>query len=98
MNSFTRFTGAIAFTYVDMGADTWMKHGEFVTGAAAHAIAFYGNYGYVTNQGANTVSIINATSHLKIKDLAVGEKPNGIAFKPTIIFHLYYKHCFMQTM
>lgn len=73
-------SGKVAY-YLDMGANTWMKHGEFVTGADAHAIAFYGNYGYVTNQGANTVSLINATTHAKIKDIPVGKKPNGISFK-----------------
>ncbi len=67
--------------YGDMGGNTWMKHGEFATGADAHAIAFYGSYAYVTNQGANTVSIINAATHSKIKDIAVGKKPNGIAIK-----------------
>ncbi|MFM9909224.1 MAG: hypothetical protein ACKVOW_07745 [Chitinophagaceae bacterium] len=72
--------GKVAY-YLDMGANTWMKHGEFATGADAHAIAFYGNYGYVTNQGANTVSLINATTHAKIKDIPVGKKPNGISFK-----------------
>jgi YVTN family beta-propeller protein len=72
--------GKVAY-YLDMGANTWMKHGEFATGADAHAIAFYGNYGYVTNQGANTVSVINATTHAKVKDIAVGKKPNGIVFK-----------------
>jgi len=72
--------GKVAY-YADMGGNTWMKHGEFVTGADAHAIAFNGNYGYVTNQGANTVSVINTTTHTKIKDIPVGKKPNGIVFK-----------------
>ena len=67
--------------YVDMGGSTWMKHGEFATGADAHAIAFNGNFGYVTNQGANTVSVINVTTHAKVKDIPVGKKPNGIVFK-----------------
>ncbi len=73
-------SGKVAY-YQDMGGNTWMKHGEFVTGADAHAIAFYGSYGYVTNQGAGTVSVINATTHAKVKDIVVGKKPNGIAFK-----------------
>ncbi|OSZ77109.1 hypothetical protein CAP36_11880 [Chitinophagaceae bacterium IBVUCB2] len=67
--------------YLDMGGNNWMKHGEFATGADAHAIAFYGNYGYVTNQGANTVSVIDVTTHTKLKDIPVGKKPNGIVFK-----------------
>ena len=74
--------GKVAF-YKDMGANTWMKHGEFVTGADAHAIVFNtaGTTAYVTNQGANTVSVINTSSHTKIKDIAVGKKPNGIVLK-----------------
>lgn len=72
--------GKVAY-YIDMGGNSWMKHGEFATGADAHAIAFYGNYGYVTNQGANTVSVINTATHTKLKDIPVGKKPNGIVFK-----------------
>ena len=72
--------GKVAY-YVDMGGNTWMKHGEIVTGADAHAIAFNGAYGYVTNQGANTVSVINVSTHAKVKDIPVGKKPNGIVFK-----------------
>jgi YVTN family beta-propeller protein len=77
----TDFTNGKVVYYLDMGANTWMKHGEFATGAGAHAIAFSGTYGYVTNQGANTVSLINVATHAKIKDIAVGKKPNGIVFK-----------------
>jgi YVTN family beta-propeller protein len=69
--------------YKDMGGNSWMKHGEFATGADAHAIAFTndGATAYVTNQGANTVSVINVTAHSKIKDIPVGKKPNGIVLK-----------------
>lgn len=69
--------------YRDMGANTWMKHGEFATGADAHAIVFTtaGDIAYVTNQGANTVSVINASTHTKLKDIPVGKKPNGIVLK-----------------
>ncbi len=73
-------SGKVAY-YQDMGGNTWMKHGEFVTGADAHAIAFNGGYAYVTNQGANTVSVINVSTHTKVKDIPVGKKPNGIVFK-----------------
>jgi YVTN family beta-propeller protein len=72
--------GKVAY-YVDMGGNTWMKHGEIVTGADAHAIAFNGSYAYVTNQGANTVSVINVSTHTKVKDILVGKKPNGIVMK-----------------
>ena len=69
--------------YKDMGANNWMKHGEFISGTNAHAIAFTndGAMGYVTNQGANTVSIFKVSNHTKLKDLAVGKKPNGIVLK-----------------
>ena len=72
--------GKVAY-YLDMGGNTLMKHGEFATGAGAHAIGFYGNYAYITNQTANTVSIVNPVSHTVVKTLNVGKKPNGIAFK-----------------
>lgn len=72
--------GKVAY-YLDMGGNTWMKHGEFTTGAGAHAIGFYGNYAYITNQSANTVSLVNPVSHSVVKTLNVGKKPNGIAFK-----------------
>jgi len=64
-----------------MGGNSWMKHGELSTGAGAHAIGFNGSYAYVTNQLANTVSVVNPVSHIVVKTLNVGKKPNGIAFK-----------------
>lgn len=67
--------------YKDMGGNNWMKHGEFVSGGGAHAIAFSGTTAYVTNQTANTVSVINATTHTVTKTLNVGKKPNGIIIK-----------------
>ena len=69
--------------YKDMGGNTWMKHGEFLTGTDAHAITFTndGAMAYITNQGANTVSVIKVSTHAKIKDIAVGKKPNGIVLK-----------------
>jgi YVTN family beta-propeller protein len=67
--------------YMDMGSNSWMKNGEIATGAGAHAIGFNGNFGYVTNQLDNTVSIVNPVSHTVVKTLNVGKKPNGIAFK-----------------
>lgn len=61
----------------------WMKMGEVITGLDAHAIAFSkdGNTGYITNQGAATVSVIDVTKRTKINDIAVGKKPNGIVLK-----------------
>lgn len=61
----------------------WMKMGEVVTGLDAHAIAFSkdGGTGYVTNQGAASVSVIDVAKRTKINDIAVGKKPNGIVLK-----------------
>lgn len=67
--------------YKDMGGNSWMKHGEFTAGAGAHAIAFNGNTAYITNQTANTVSVVNAITHTVVKTLNVGKKPNGIIIK-----------------
>lgn len=62
---------------------TWMKMGEVTTGLDAHAIAFTkdGATAYVTNQGAANVSVVDVAKRTKIKDIAVGKKPNGIVFK-----------------
>lgn len=61
----------------------WMHGGAFNTGAGAHAISFTidGNTAYVTNQTANTVSVVNVTNHTVTKTIAVGKKPNGITIK-----------------
>jgi YVTN family beta-propeller protein len=37
---------------------------------------------FVTNQAANTVSVIDVENHVKLKDVAIGSKPNGLVFKP----------------
>ena len=60
-----------------------IMHGV-ATGADAHAIAFNadGSKAYITNQGAGNVSVINASTHIKIQDIVVGSKPNGILIKP----------------
>ena len=52
-------------------------------GAGTHGIVFNANYtkAYVTNQEANTVSVINAVLRKKIKDITVGTKPNGMVVK-----------------
>ena len=61
----------------------WKKAGSIQTGLDAHAIAFSNDWktGYVTNQKNLTVSIIDAANHKKIKDIQVGQKPNGIVIK-----------------
>lgn len=61
----------------------WMHGGVFPTGSGTHAIIFTmdGNAAYVTNQAANTVSVVNAASHTVVKNINVGKKPNGIVLK-----------------
>lgn len=72
--------GKVIF-YKNIGSNNWVKQGELATGADAHAIAFSGNTAYVTNQGANTVSVIDVHNHTKTKDIPVGKKPNGLTIK-----------------
>ena len=61
----------------------WMHGGAFNTGAGAHAISFTidGNNAYVTNQTANTVSVVNVANHTVTKTINVGKKPNGVVIK-----------------
>lgn len=70
-------TGIVIFERMNGG---WMKMGEVATGLDAHAIGFTkdGATAYITNQGAATVSVIDVAKRTKIKDIAVGKKPNGI--------------------
>lgn len=72
--------GKVVF-FKNSGGDNWAKQGEIATGADAHGIGFYGTTAYVTNQGANTVSIIDVPTHSKKKDISVGKKPNGIVIR-----------------
>ena len=61
----------------------WVRMGEVQTGLDAHAITFTkdGTTAYITNQGAATVSVVDVAKRTKIKDIAVGKKPNGIVLK-----------------
>jgi len=61
----------------------WLHAGVLNTAAGAHATAFTidGNTAYVTNQLAQSVSVIDVASHLKLKDVTVGKKPNGVVIK-----------------
>jgi len=67
----------------DSGMSMWMVGGVFDAGAGAHAITFTpdGNTAYVTNQTANTVSVVNVSSHSVTKTINVGKKPNGVAIR-----------------
>ena len=73
--------GKVVFFKLENNA--WTKKSDLATGADAHAIAFSADEttAFVTNQGAKTVSIINAATKTKTKDVAVGDKPNGILIK-----------------
>ncbi len=75
--------GKVHYWTWDVAMMNWMHGGVFNTGAGAHAISFTpdGNTAYVTNQTANTVSVINVTKHSVSKTIAVGRKPNGLVIK-----------------
>ncbi len=66
--------------YYSLISNTWTLQGNITTGANAHAIAFSADNSkaYVTNQDANTVSIINVLTHAVTTTVNVGLKPNGI--------------------
>lgn len=69
--------------YFQRMSNQWMMMGEILTGAGAHAIAFTndGMKAYITNQNANTVSIIDVNNHTKISDMNAGMKPNGLIIR-----------------
>lgn len=75
--------GKVHYYTWDAGMTMWMHGGVFNAGAGAHAISFTvdGNTAYVTNQTANTVSVVNVTNHTVTKTINVGRKPNGIVLK-----------------
>ncbi len=75
--------GKVHYWTYDTVMGMWMHGGAFNTGAGAHAISFTmdGNMAYVTNQTANTVSVVNVTNHTVTKTIAVGKKPNGLVLK-----------------
>ncbi|MBC7412480.1 MAG: YncE family protein [Bacteroidia bacterium] len=69
--------------YYMLVANVWTVAGSILTGADAHAIAFNNDESkaYVTNQGANSVSVIDVNTHLVTNTITVSNKPNGIAIK-----------------
>ena len=67
--------------YFQRMSGVWMNMGNIVCGAGPHAIAFKGMTAYVTNQLAGTVSVIDAMNKVKMQDIPVGVKPNGITIK-----------------
>ncbi|WP_394830800.1 YncE family protein [Pendulispora rubella] len=54
-----------------------------VAGQGAHGIAFNGDgkTAYVSNQAANTVTVIDVVSKAPIATIPVGSKPNGMAWR-----------------
>ncbi len=78
----TDATNGKVVRYSKVGS-TWSVVGSIITGADAHAIIFSANgeVAYVTNQGANTVSVIDVPNLTVSKTITVGAKPNGIALK-----------------
>lgn len=75
--------GKVHYYTRDTGMNSWMHGNVFNAAPGAHAIAFTndGDIAYVTNQASASVSVINATTHSKVKDITVGKKPNGILIK-----------------
>ena len=61
----------------------WTRQEAISTGADTHAIVFSadGTKAFVTNQGANTVSVLNVADHQVIKTVSVGKKPNGLVLR-----------------
>lgn len=74
--------GRVVF-YKKAAGSEWTQTGSTLTGADAHAIAFSDDFktAWITNQGAGTVSVLDANSHSVLKTIAVGQKPNGIVLK-----------------
>lgn len=75
-------------TDADRGAVTFWsltgeKTGDLATGANAHAISFSGDgqRAFVTNQGADTVSVIDVPSKGLVDTVEVGQAPNGLLFR-----------------
>lgn len=52
--------------------------GSLATGPGAHAIDFDATTAYVTNQEGASVSVVDVATHRKLKDIPVGQKPNGV--------------------
>jgi YVTN family beta-propeller protein len=71
--------GGVAF----FATDSDMKLGEVATEDGAHAMAFSGDgtRAYISNQMADTVSVIDVASSTVTTTIAVGSKPNGIVWR-----------------
>jgi YVTN family beta-propeller protein len=69
--------------YYQKTNNRWVRQGSITTGADAYAIAFSQDdtTAYVTNQGANTVSVIKVADHSLTATIPVGHKPNGLVLR-----------------
>jgi YVTN family beta-propeller protein len=69
--------------YWSFSSGNWNHGGVFSTAAGAHAITFTEDEmkAYVSNQNAESVSVIDAMTHSVTKTLTVGKKPNGLLIK-----------------
>ena len=76
-------TDAEAGKVVFFATDSDMKLGEVATAAGAHAIAFNGDgtRAYISNQMADTVSVLDVASSTVDTTIVVGSKPNGMAWR-----------------
>jgi YVTN family beta-propeller protein len=72
--------GKVVWSRTDAGA----KEGELATAAGAHALAFSpdGATGFVTNQLADSITIIDVGGKTARMTIPVGKKPNGIVYRP----------------
>jgi YVTN family beta-propeller protein len=70
--------GRVAFYPLDGRGEV----GDVDTGAGAHALAFSadGARAYVTNQQADTVTVIDVAAASAVAEIQVGSKPNGILY------------------
>jgi len=75
--------GENKIAYFERKNNLWSLKGTIITGDDAHAITFSKDMkrAFVVNQKGNTVSVIDANTHLKTKDISVGSLPNGIVLK-----------------
>lgn len=64
--------------------DATRKLGEVPAAPGAHGVTFGrdGLLAYVTNQDADTVTIVDTRTLRPVKELRVGSKPNGLVFRP----------------
>lgn len=82
-------TGELWLTDVDAGRVVFntttadAKVADLATAAGTHAIAFTpdGKTGFISNQLAGSVSLIDAATRTVKSTIAVGKKPNGVLFR-----------------